>query len=90
MEVDINTFQNDMVSFQNKDDVITLLIHMGYLAYDLSLIHIFTYDILVHEKQDVSFTEKYRQRAVGGTVCRADIYLPVYDTVYCSIENYHD
>ena len=34
MEVDINTFQNDMVSFQNKDDVITLLIHMGYLAYD--------------------------------------------------------
>ena len=34
VEVDINTFQNDMVSFQNKDDVITLLIHMGYLAYD--------------------------------------------------------
>lgn len=34
VEVDINTFQNDMVSFQNKDDVITLLIHLGYLAYD--------------------------------------------------------
>lgn len=33
-EVDINTFQNDMISFQNKDDVITLLIHLGYLAYD--------------------------------------------------------
>lgn len=34
VEVDINTFQNDMISFQNKDDVITLLIHLGYLAYD--------------------------------------------------------
>lgn len=34
IEVDINTFQNDMVSFQNKDDVITLLIHLGYLTYD--------------------------------------------------------
>lgn len=36
VEVDTNTFQNDMVSFQNKDDVITLLIHLGYLAYDQS------------------------------------------------------
>ena len=34
VSVDINTFQNDMVSFQNKDDVITLLIHLGYLTYD--------------------------------------------------------
>ncbi len=28
------TFQNDMTSFQNKDDVLTMLIHLGYLAYD--------------------------------------------------------
>ena len=34
MEVNTNTFQNDMVSFQNRDDVLTLLIHLGYLAYD--------------------------------------------------------
>lgn len=34
VEVDINTFQNDMVSFRNKDDVLTLLIHLGYLAYN--------------------------------------------------------
>lgn len=27
-------FQNDMTSFQNKNDVLTLLIHLGYLAYD--------------------------------------------------------
>lgn len=34
VKVNTNTFQNDMVSFKNKDDVITLLIHLGYLAYD--------------------------------------------------------
>ena len=28
------TYQNDMVTFRNKDDVITALIHLGYLAYD--------------------------------------------------------
>lgn len=27
-------FQNDMTSFRTKNDVLTLLIHLGYLAYD--------------------------------------------------------
>jgi hypothetical protein len=27
-------FQNDMTSIKNKDDVLTLLVHLGYLAYD--------------------------------------------------------
>ncbi len=34
VEVDTNFFQNDMVTFKCKDDVLTLLIHLGYLAYD--------------------------------------------------------
>ncbi|MCD7883753.1 MAG: AAA family ATPase [Lachnospiraceae bacterium] len=32
--IDVSTFQNDITSFRNKDDVLTLLIHLGYLAYD--------------------------------------------------------
>ncbi|MCC8028912.1 MAG: hypothetical protein LIO75_03795 [Lachnospiraceae bacterium] len=32
--VKISTFQNDMTSFHNRNDVLTLLIHLGYLAYD--------------------------------------------------------
>lgn len=33
----INTekFTNDMTTFQSKDDVLTLLVHLGYLAYDV-------------------------------------------------------
>ena len=34
VEVDVTTFQNDMVSFSSRDDVLTYLIHLGYLAYD--------------------------------------------------------
>ena len=34
VEVDVTSFQNDMVGFANKDDVITYLIHLGYLGYD--------------------------------------------------------
>lgn len=32
--VDTSTFQNDMTSIQGKDDVLSLLIHLGYLAYN--------------------------------------------------------
>ncbi len=28
------TFQNDMTTFNGRDDVLTLLIHLGYLTYD--------------------------------------------------------
>ena len=34
VEVCITFFRNDMVSFESKDDVLTLLIHLGYLAYN--------------------------------------------------------
>ena len=34
VKVKTTTFQNDMVTFRNKYDVLTLLIHLGYLAYD--------------------------------------------------------
>ena len=32
--IDTGTFQNDMTSLQGKDDVLTLLVHLGYLAND--------------------------------------------------------
>ena len=32
--IDTGTFQNDMTSLESKDDVFTLLVHLGYLAYD--------------------------------------------------------
>lgn len=32
--VNTDTFDNDMTSFKSRDDVLTVLIHLGYLAYD--------------------------------------------------------
>ena len=34
IKVNTLSFQNDMRNFRTKDDVLTLLIHLGYLAYD--------------------------------------------------------
>ena len=36
VRVNVRSFQNDTVSFASKDDVITYMIHLGYLAYDQS------------------------------------------------------
>ena len=32
--IDTTTFSNDMVTFNTKDDVLTLLVHLGYLTYN--------------------------------------------------------
>lgn len=49
-QVTVNTgsFTNDMTTFATKDDVLTLLIHLGYLAYDSETkkINIPNYEIL--------------------------------------------
>jgi hypothetical protein len=34
INVDITGYQNDMISFRNRDDILTMLIHLGYLGYD--------------------------------------------------------
>ena len=36
VNVNVKSFQNDTVSFANKDDVLTYMIHLGYLGYDQS------------------------------------------------------
>lgn len=34
VRINTGTFSNDMTTFANRDDVLTLLVHLGYLSYD--------------------------------------------------------
>ena len=34
LKIDTSTYQNDMTTFHSRDDVLSLLIHLGYLGYD--------------------------------------------------------
>lgn len=40
-KIDTGTFQNDMTTFAGKDDVLALLIHLGYLSYDAETEEVF-------------------------------------------------
>lgn len=37
VRINIGTFGNDMTTFANRDDILTLLVHLGYLTYDSEL-----------------------------------------------------
>ena len=39
--IDSTTFQNDMTTFKTRDDVLTLLVHLGYLTYDRKTSEVF-------------------------------------------------
>ncbi len=53
--VDTLTFSNDLNSFHNKDDVLTVLIHLGYLAYDAERkeVYIPNYEVMAEFKSAV-------------------------------------
>ncbi len=48
--IDTSTFTNDMVTFQVQDDVLTLLIHLGYLAFDFDTKEIFIPNYEIREQ----------------------------------------
>ena len=62
--VDVSTFSNDMVTFHSKDDVLTLLIHLGYLAIKGStnlgvIVHISNEEIKLEFKTCVKNNNRY-------------------------------
>ena len=34
VQIDVRSFSNDMTTFHNYEDVLTLLVHLGYLAHN--------------------------------------------------------
>lgn len=57
--VDISSYQNDMTSFHGRDDVLTMLIHLGYLGYDIVSREVFipNNEILNEFKTSTKFDE---------------------------------
>ena len=48
IEINPDKFQNDMTTFASADDVLTLLVHLGYLTYDFDTctVHIPNQEVL--------------------------------------------
>ncbi len=65
-KVDTNGFANDLVTFRDRNDVLTLLIHLGYLAYndETQTVHI------PNEEIRLEFAKAVRQTKRDDTIRR--------------------
>ncbi|MCC8138084.1 MAG: ATP-binding protein [Clostridiales bacterium] len=81
--IDTTTFSNDMVTFHSQDDVLTLLVHLGYLTYnfDTKKVSIPNYEIT---EQFASTVRIIGWSEISGSLMRSDELLKA--TIACDEE----
>lgn len=58
-----DTYQNDMTSFRSADDVLTMLVHLGYLGFDDRTSEVFVPNQeVLHEFRNSTDTREWRDR----------------------------
>lgn len=83
VRVNTNGFANDLVTFKGRDDVLTLLIHLGYLAYDEGekTVHI------PNEEIRMEFLRSVRETDHTETIKRVvESDQLIYDTIHGNAE----
>ena len=83
IKVDTKGFSNDLVTFRNKDDVLTLLIHLGYLAYEEETQTVY----IPNEELRREFVRSIREVKRDETIRRIrESEQLIYDTVHQNAE----
>ena len=72
--IDTKTFPNDMTSMKRRDDVLTLLIHLGYLGYDFSNKSVFIPNEEIH-REFVRAVTMGRHKEVAKLIQNSDYLL---------------
>lgn len=81
--VNTNGFANDFVTFKGRDDVLTLLIHLGYLAYKEDIRRV----SIPNEEIRMAFAKSVREVAHTETIKRvAESDRLIYDTLHMNEE----
>ncbi len=91
--INIGTFHNDMTTFSSADDVLTLLIHLGYLGYDFEKKKVFIPNLEVETEflnatQNAGWEEIIRAIAVSERLLEATWNMEE-ETVANEIEQIH-
>ena len=92
--IDTGSFQNDMTTFANADDVMTLLIHLGYLGYDFDTKEVFIPNREIMQEFVTATTAKNSWDEVMKSVKHSDELLKAVwsgdeETAAAYIENAH-
>ncbi len=71
IRIETLSFQNDMTSFNSRDDVLTLLVHLGYLAYDSVKSQVYIPNLEVAEAFKIA-VQNTDWEAVGAALKRSE------------------
>jgi hypothetical protein len=71
-KINTGTFQNDMTSFVTADDVMTLLVHLGYLGYDFETKEVFIPNKEIMQEFVTATTAKDSWDEVVNSVKKSD------------------
>lgn len=82
-EVDTNGFANDLITFKNQDDILTLLVHLGYLTYNEDTKKV----SIPNEEVRMEFSKAVREVKSDETQKRvSESDRLIYDTVHMNAE----
>ncbi len=88
------TFQNDMTTFQSRDDILTLLVHLGYLSFDMEYSEVFIPNLEVEMEfknavESVGWSEVAKAFRQSETLLQATLKLDA-EIVARQIEDVHN
>ncbi|MCD7819830.1 MAG: ATP-binding protein, partial [Lachnospiraceae bacterium] len=86
-KIDVLSFQNDLTSLKNKENVLTLLVHLGYLAYDEECKEVFIPNLEVADSFRLAVQDTDWSR-VGTALARSDELLDA--TIRCDSRTVED
>jgi len=94
IKINIDFYQNDMTSFTCKDDILTMLVHLGYLTYNISTkqVHIPNEEVL---KEFENSTQSSKWNYIDKKLKKSEKLLKATwdcneDKVAELIENFHN
>lgn len=102
--VDTRSFQNDLSEIHSKDDALTALIHLGYLAYDTTMLSAYIPNYEVAEafqmalktgcwkeiSEAVSICDELLMATIAGKADRVAELVELAHETYTSVLNYND
>lgn len=71
IRIDTIGFENDMTSLKNNDDVFTLLVHLGYLAYDFRNKSVYVPNKEIAEEFAIAIRDSYKNSNISEVLERS-------------------
>jgi hypothetical protein len=90
VKIKTNKFTNDMVTFQNKDDVLTLLVHLGYLGFLIKSSEVFIPNREIYDEFVTSIDSPKWGSVIDALNMSEELLNATWNKDACAVADYID